>query len=276
MLDDDMKRRPFFSTYSQWQHRLLGGLVLVVLTQAIGLGAVGFLGGLGYMITGVACITLMGVFVAMNPKENSGVGSLFFGLGCLGAAFVSGFGMQYQKELLLGETLRGITANDLTRHPRVAYAEFTDAKVFAEFAFSYRYTAQVSKSETRMRQCTVAPLANLDWTPSEPVPAWVALPDSGDASAWARPLQKAGVFSPLDAAAARSAVALATKERNLVGKEDAPVLHWGSHPGEGAQRCFSGSLFIIALMGIPWMVGVLLEGWRHSRTKGPQVHPAAS
>lgn len=271
MVCTGMKRPSFFSIRMQWHHRLLAGFMLVFLTQAAGLGAVGFLGGWGYMIAGITCMALVGVFVALHPEETSAAGPLVFGLACVGAAFVSGMGMQYQKELLTGETLHGIAASELALHPRVAYAEFTDAKVFSEFAHCHRYVVRVSKSETRMRNCTVAPLANRNWTPAAPVPAWAALPDSGDASAWERDLKKAGTFSPQDAAAARSAVALAKEAKNLSGRDDAPVLHWGSHPSEHAWRFYSGARLIIVLAGTPWMLGVLLDGWRSLRLRRPTV-----
>lgn len=253
-----MSLQPLSGDSIPWRQEMVLGLALIAVTHGAGMLFLGLCGGFGYPLTGLTGAAAMMLALVMTGKRR--VGMFFLALGCLGTSFFSGFGMRYQVAVWSGERLIGIPASELANHPEVTYAEFTDAKVFSDQAFTHRYFVNHPKGKQSAHTCTVAPLATVDWTPARPVPAWVAIVDDTTNADWEKPLQRAGLFDVMSGRDPRDAVAQAMVEHGLNGSDRAPILKWGADPETEARQWFQRAALFTALTALPWALAILRGG----------------
>lgn len=246
--------------FSKWYQQLAVGVLLILGTQGAGVLFLGYLGGLGYMLAGVTGAVFLGIATAVMERHTTRMFCL--GLACLGAAFLSGFGMKHHVAGTTGVKLYGVDVAELVRHPDVVYAEFSEARIFKDYASMYSYSKKTRQSGTIVRNWQIAPLADPGWTPDKPVPAWVAHGDVMVPGSWDQPLLKGTVISgsDLDGDALLGAVRKAKERHGLQGDDAAPVLSWGVKPEDMARRWFRYAAWVIAIASVPWLWGVIFDG----------------
>lgn len=161
-----VRERVTRGTLRRWVVPLAGlGLVgAAVLFGCLG-GAVGA-GFLGIPLTVISGIGLSGW---LSAKAKSPYGGLFVTtLASAGVAF--GYGSFVQDAPRVSAAAVDVRASEVSTVDSATLARLVDSVCRPDYGGSHTYTKRGTKNTT-----VAAPLVPVDWTPAEPVPAWIEL-----------------------------------------------------------------------------------------------------
>ncbi|TLD68649.1 hypothetical protein FEM03_21655 [Phragmitibacter flavus] len=237
----------------RWHHQLLLGLLVILVTQSVGAMSIGFLGGFGYLITGVVGGVCM--LWSTGALERHGAPMFLLGLGCLGAAFVTGQGMRHQRSALFGEHLHHVSIHQVQHHPDAEFAELTDVIIHTQYASMHSFTTRTRQGGTIHHNSIIAPLAESRWTRDQPVPAWVVHGDLIAPSSWQQPLNHGTIIRPTreNPRPSEGAILKAESRHQLQSAPRAPVIVWGKRPSQLARQQFTYATWVVGLFGFAWL-----------------------
>lgn len=166
-----------------------------------------------------------------------------------------------------GPRVSGIAVADAPLHPGARAFEFRDARVWTEYATTYRETIRDRKSgRITYMYYPVAPLAGEDWTPTTPVPAWVGCSDQyiiDSCDGWEEGYRSGVLADSVDAEDLRFAAQMAIDEHGLVEAPGAPVLLLTESIQAGqdgrAALVLGGTIGPYLLSVIPMLIGAAFE-----------------
>lgn len=168
--------------------------------------------------------------------------------------------------LVTGPVVRGVAVADAPLYPEAGAFEFRDAQIQPAYEANYRTTARRKTGGTSTTSYCVAPLTGPDWTPADPVPAWVGCTESAGCCAGV-------VVGNMRQGGMEEAVALAQQIHGLRGAPGAPVLEWVDSV-ESAMRNRRFMFVFAAVSGyalwaLPVLIGMasgfLLDLWSYWR-----------
>ena len=246
--------------FSHWSLQLGIGLAVVACTQAAGAIFLGYLGGLGYLLTGVTTLICIGLATAVMERHE--VPMLVLGLGCMGTAFATGLATKQYLHDSQGARVTDLRVEELHNRPDAIHAEFADAKVFVPFHAFHTYTTKHRQSGTTQTLYMIAPLASSTWTRDQPVPAWVVsggtLPPPAE---WSADIRHGTLVHADGDGSSRldGAIAKALAKHGLKGSTSAPMLRWGKRPEDLTRENVRNAILMIGIMGFPWMFCIIAD-----------------
>lgn len=146
----------------------------------------------------------------------------------LAPVFMAAYSLPDLVDPLLGQRVGGISAAAAPLYPAAQGFDFSDSLVQTDYASTYRQSIRDNKSgRITYRYYNIAPLTAADWTPDQPVPAWVGCSEEFDRTCkeWYDTDLGGGVVVPQnDRSVLRYAADQALTSHNLREAPGAPLL----------------------------------------------------
>jgi len=270
-------KRPADSDVPKWQRPLLGpwGSPLALLSIQAVACAVAFLSGsygIG-LVGGFAATGAIGYVALTHVIKSDGAwfGQLL-GTSVLGiiAAFLGAWSFAQVGALRGGDIVDDVSVSDLAQYSDATGWRFRDGAPRADLGGVYLSSSGSStRGRTSQVPYVIAPLVPEDWTPDQPVPAWVACQHGCDGD-WRQPW-RAGLRWTVDLGLYEKAMEAALKGNGLRTADGAPILEWVEDP-EGARR--DKLLWAAGAVGVVWLIYGIARLWLFIRR--PRVMPSAT